>query len=187
MQAVYTGGETLYGEIVRSATLTNHALTPLQRAVGKLVSAMLIGALLLCMALAAIRIVQGHGLIDAFLSAVTLAVAALPEEFPVVLTFFLGVGVYRLARRQALVRRAVAVENIGRVTCICCDKTGTLTEGKLVLSHNIPTTGISSEQLVEWASMASHRPEMRDYLIGPNAAHVAQNASCSVLVLRRFA
>lgn len=155
MQVVMIGGETLYGEIVRSATLSNHELTPLQRAVGRLVSAMLIGALLLCMALAAIRIVQGHSLIDAFLSAVTLAVAALPEEFPVVLTFFLGVGVYRLAQRQALVRRAVAVENIGRVTCICSDKTGTLTEGKLILSHSIVETGISSEQLIEWASMAS--------------------------------
>ena len=55
----------------------------------------------------------------------------MPEEFPVVFTFFLGVGVYRLARRQALVRRAVAVENIGRVTCICSDKTGTMTEGRL--------------------------------------------------------
>ncbi len=102
-----------------------------------LVAIMLMAALVMCVALAAIRSMQGHGLVDAFLSAVTLAVAALPEEFPVVFTFFLGVGVYRLARRQALVRRAVAVENIGRVTCICSDKTGTLTEGKLALSHQM--------------------------------------------------
>ena len=74
-------------------------------------------------------------LVDALVSALTLAIAALPEEFPVVLTFFLGVGVYRLAKRQALVRRAVVVENIGRVTCICSDKTGTITEGRLLLGH----------------------------------------------------
>ena len=154
LQIVSTGGETIYGEIVRSATSTNRALTPLQQAVGRLVAAMLIGALLLCGLLAVIRIIQGHGIIDAFLSAVTLAVAALPEEFPVVLTFYLGVGVYRLARRQALVRRAVAVENIGRVTCICSDKTGTLTEGKLILAHSIPASGISNEELVTLASMA---------------------------------
>ena len=78
----------------------------------------------MCAVLAAVRLWQGHGWIDALLSAVTLAVAALPEEFPVVYTFFLGVGVFRLARKKALVRRAVAVENIGRITCIVSDKTG---------------------------------------------------------------
>ena len=154
IQIVLTGGDTLYGEIVRSATSTNRTLTPLQQAVGRLVTAMLIGALLLCGLLAIIRIIQGHGIVDAFLSAVTLAVAALPEEFPVVLTFYLGVGVYRLARRQALVRRAVAVENIGRVTCICSDKTGTLTEGKLILAHSVPVSGISDDELITLASMA---------------------------------
>ena len=79
------------------------------------------------------------------MSALTLAVAALPEEFPVVFTFFLGVGVYRLARRQALVRRAVAVENIGRVTCICSDKTGTITEGRAAARPScLPADGTSS-------------------------------------------
>ena len=92
--------------------------------------------------LAAVRIVQGHGWLDALLSAVTLAAAAIPEEFPVVFTFFLGVGVYRLARRQALVRRAVAVENIGRITAICSDKTGTITEGRLRLTHLVPAEGV---------------------------------------------
>src|SRR6185369_5251372 len=88
-------------------------------------------------------------------SAVTLAVAALPEEFPVVLTFFLGVGVYRLARRQALVRRAVSVENIGRVSCICSDKTGTITDGRLRLTHSIPADGTSAGQLLGLAARAS--------------------------------
>lgn len=158
-----TGGETLYGEIVRSALSSRHGLTPLQRAVGRLVALLLIAAVALCLLLAAVRLVQGHGLLDAFLSAVTLAIAALPEEFPVVLTFFLGVGVYRLARRQALVRRAVAVENIGRVTCICSDKTGTLTEGRLILSHLQPGGGFSADQLAERAAMAA-RAESGDPL-----------------------
>jgi Ca2+-transporting ATPase len=105
--------------------------------------------------LAAVRLFQGHGPIDALLSGITLAVAALPEEFPVAMTFFLGVGVYRLARRQALVRRAVAVENIGRVTCICTDKTGTLTEGRLVLTHRAPSSGTTAARLVELAAMAA--------------------------------
>ncbi|MGE5260693.1 MAG: cation-translocating P-type ATPase, partial [Actinomycetota bacterium] len=83
------------------------------------------------------------------------AVAALPEEFPVAFTFFLGVGVYRLAQRQALVRRAVVVENIGRVTCICSDKTGTITEGKLTLAHILPAAGIVEPELRRVAALAS--------------------------------
>lgn len=131
MRVAFTGGETLYGAIVHMAAGRSRERTPLQRSVGSLVAALVVAAAGLCVLLATIRLLQGHGLIDAIVSALTLAVAALPEEFPVVLTIFLGVGVYRLARRRALVRRAVAVENIGRVTCICSDKTGTITEGNL--------------------------------------------------------
>lgn len=157
VRIVYTGGETLYGEIVRSATRGAHARTPLQSAVGNLVTVLVVVAAFICVMLAWVRYQQGHGLLDALLSAVTLAVAALPEEFPVVLTFFLGVGVYRLARRQALVRRAVVVENIGRVSCICSDKTGTITEGRLRLTHQFPADDINSERLLQLAAAASRR------------------------------
>jgi len=157
LRIVYTGGETLYGEIVRSATRGAHARTPLQSAVGNLVTVLVVAAAFICVMLAWVRYQQGHGLLDALLSAVTLAVAALPEEFPVVLTFFLGVGVYRLARRQALVRRAVVVENIGRVSCICSDKTGTITEGRLQLTHQYPADDISGERLLQLAAAASRR------------------------------
>ena len=140
VRLAYTGPETLYGEIVRLALQGTHARTPLQAAIGRLVAMLLAAALLMCVVLAVIRLYQGYGIVDALLSAVTLGVAALPEEFPVVFTFFLGAGVYRLAKRQALVRRAVAVENIGRITCICSDKTGTMTEGRLVLAHRAPVS-----------------------------------------------
>ncbi|MGZ9113332.1 MAG: cation-translocating P-type ATPase [Brevundimonas sp.] len=155
MRVVCTGPETLYGEIVRSALIGSHARTPLQEAISRLVGVLLLASLALCVALAAIRLMQGHGLLDAFLSAATLAIAALPEEFPVVFTFFLGVGVYRLARRGALVRRAVAVENMGRITCICSDKTGTLTEGKLTLAHRSPAPGVSEDALGSLAAAAA--------------------------------
>lgn len=155
LRVAYTGGETLYGEIVRVALAGAHARTPLQLAVSSLVTSMLAIAAMMCLALAAIRLRQGHGWVDAALSAVTLAVAAVPEEFPVVFSFFLGVGVYRLARRQALVRRAVAVEAIGEVTCICSDKTGTLTEGRLVLGHEVPTAERAAGSLVRLAALAA--------------------------------
>src|SRR5690606_7730835 len=149
-----TGGQTLYGEIARLAVQGTHARTPLQSAITRLVSVLLVVAVLMCLALAAIRLVQGHGLVDALLSAVTLAVAALPEEFPVVFTFFLGAGVYRLARRQALVRRAVPVEDIGRVTPTCSDKSGTMTEGRLVLAHRDPASHVDAGELVRLAALA---------------------------------
>ena len=142
VRVAFTGGETLYGEIVRSATQGTHEITPLQAAIGRLVKVLIVAALFVCLALAAVRLYQGHGWLDALISAVTLATAAIPEEFSVVFTFFLGVGVYRMAQHQALVRRAVTVENIGRVSYICSDKTGTITEGRLRLEHLLPAKPI---------------------------------------------
>lgn len=157
LRVVFTGGDTRYGEIVRTATAGHPGSTPLQKAIGELVVMLLAAALIVCAVLAAVRLWQGHGWIDALLSAVTLAVAAVPEEFPVVYTFFLGVGVFRLARKNALVRRAVAVENIGRVTCILSDKTGTLTEGMLVLSHRIPAAGLDEAAVLQVATFAARQ------------------------------
>ncbi len=163
VRVAFTGRETLYGEIVHLVVQERRARTPLQVAIGRLVAVLLVVAVLMCLILAAIRLYQGHGIIDALLSAVTLAVAALPEEFPVVFTFFLGAGAYRLARRQALVRRAVAVENIGRITCICSDKTGTMTEGRLVLAQADPAPGMDVVRLAELAALAC-RPDAGDPL-----------------------
>lgn len=155
LRVVFTGAETIYGEIVRSAQAGGHDRTPLQLAIDSLVKALVVVAIAICVTLGVTRVLQGHGLVDAVMSAVTLAVAALPEEFPVVFAFFLGVGTYRLARRQALVRRAVVVENIGRVTCICSDKTGTLTEGRLRLAHVAPAAAIPSDRLLAVGAGAS--------------------------------
>ena len=157
VRIINTGAETLYGEIVRSAVRGTQSRTPLQKSIGNLVTALLVAAAALCATLAWIRWQQGHGIVDALISAVTLAVAAIPEEFPIVFTFFLGVGIFRLARRHALVRRAVVVENIGRVTCICSDKTGTLTEGRIHVAHLIPATGVDDATLQRIASLASRK------------------------------
>lgn len=157
LRVAFTGSETLYGEIVRSAAGGGHTRTPLQAAIAGLVSVLTAAAAVMCVILALVRLRQGYGWADALVSAVTLAVAALPEEFPVVFTFFLGVGVFRLAKRQALVRRAVSVENIGRVSCICSDKTGTITEGRLQLTHTVPANGTSPQRLLAIAAIAARR------------------------------
>lgn len=157
LRVVFTGKETLYGQIVHSALATAKEKTPLQAALGTLVFQLIGIAGFLCLLLAAVRIIQGFGLIDAILSAATLAVAALPDEFPLVLTFYLGVGVYRLARKKALVRRAVSVENLGRITVICSDKTGTITEGHFKVAQYFPAASTDAQSLLYLAAIASRK------------------------------
>jgi Ca2+-transporting ATPase len=178
LRVVYTGRETLYGEIVRSARGGVGARTPLQSALARLMSILIGGAAALCAVLAIVRVAQGYGPVDALVSAATLAVAALPEEFPVVFSFYLGVGVYRLAKRQALVRRAVSVENIGRISCICSDKTGTITEGRLRLAHLEPRPGLAELELLALAAVAS-RAESGDPLDAAIAAEAAARGAAS--------
>jgi len=155
LRVVFTGADTYYGEIVRAAAGEQRDRTPLQEAIAHLVSTLLVVAVAACVVLGLLRVQQGHGWADAFLTAITLAAAALPEEFPVTFTFFLGIGVYRLARRRALVRRAVTVENIGRVSCICSDKTGTITEGQLSVTHMVTAPGLEAAKLLGFAAIAS--------------------------------
>lgn len=163
VRILLTGGETLYGVIARLAGATRAERPPLQEAIAQLVRILLFVALVLCAIFAVIRYVQGYGIVDALLSAVTPAIAALPEEFPVVFSFFPRLGVYRLAKQQALVRRAVVVENIGRVSCICTDKDGNLTEGRLFLYHVVPAAGPSREDVLSLGATAS-RTETEDPL-----------------------
>lgn len=155
LRVLYTGQKTYYGEIIQSVAKLPHERTPLQKSIFKLVQILIILAAIFCVLLAAVRLYQGFGWLDAILSAATLAIAAIPEEFPVVFSFFLGVGVYRLAKKNALVRRAVSVENIGRVTYICTDKTGTITIGQLKLTHLDPAAKIQNEELLLAAASAS--------------------------------
>lgn len=154
LQVLGTGGDSRYGELVRLAVTAPQPRTPLQQAVGRLVLQLVWIALALCLLLAAVRLWQGQGWMDALLSGLILAIAALPEEFPVVLSLFLGVGVFRLARRNALVRRAVAVEDIGRVSVLCTDKTGTLTEGRLRLRELRPAADLKADELAARAAQS---------------------------------
>jgi Ca2+-transporting ATPase len=163
LRIVYTGAETLYGGIARSVARGQHERTPLQTEIAGIVRTLLVAAAVLCAILAWVRLQQGFGMVDALLSALTLAIAAIPEEFPLVFTFFLGVGVYRLAKRRALVRRAVVVENIGRISFICSDKTGTITEGRLRLAHIHAAAGYQDRDVLNIAALAS-RPDSGDPL-----------------------
>ena len=177
------GKDTRYGRIVASVQDTSVESTPLQQAIAEMVKVLLIAALVLCVMLGLVRWWQGHGWIDALISAVTLAVAAIPEEFPVVYTFVLGLGVYRLARKKALVRRAVAVENIGRTTCIVSDKTGTITLGELVFAGATAGPGIKPDEVLMVAALAS-RSDSGDPM--DQALHATYSSNSTWSQLARF-
>jgi Ca2+-transporting ATPase len=156
LRIIFTGSNTSYGEIVKSVSQMPHERTPLQVSIGNLVKNLISISAVFCLLLAGLRIYQGHGWLDALLSAATLAIAAVPEEFPVVFTFFLGVGIYRLAKKQALVRRAVSVENIGRITQICTDKTGTMTTGELELTHIDSASSVNEKDVLVVSALSSN-------------------------------
>ncbi len=152
-----TGKSTRYGQILESLADIPNQRTPLQKSIAKFVLILTSVSLLICVLLAAVRLYQGKGWVDAILSAAVLAVAAIPEEFPIVFSFFLGVGVFRLAQKKALVRRAVTVENMGRVSQICSDKTGTLTLGELKLVQTQTHQGLEEKRLILLALIASDK------------------------------
>ncbi len=183
LKLAFTGSDTFYGEIIQSVQSSGHEQTALQKSIALLVKKLLLAAVAFCIVLAITRLMQGKGFVDAIVSAATLAIAAIPEEFPVVFTFFLGVGVYRMARRKALVRRAVSVENLGRVTCICSDKTGTLTEGQLRLAHWKAGEGLTETTLFEiaqWASRADSSDPLDQAILGAAPALKVEGEKISV-------
>jgi Ca2+-transporting ATPase len=128
-----TGARTETGKLGTSLAVIVPEQTHLQRTTGRLVRAFGLLALVVCTLLAVwYGVAQGDWL-RGILSGVALGMAMLPEEFPVALAIFLAIGSWRLAQVGVLVRRAAAVEALGAITCLCVDKTGTLTENRMQL------------------------------------------------------
>ena len=150
-----TGTATEYGKIGADVASAPDRPTPLEKQTRKLVRncSVFSFALMLLVIFATLR--NGSGLIDAALSGITIAMATIPEEFPVVLTVFLAMGAWRIARRNALVRRIPSVETLGAVTVLCVDKTGTLTQNRMSLRELVPFGNNSVSELLEASVMAS--------------------------------
>lgn len=126
-----TGERTRYGRIGRLVASVEETPAPLQRDVSRLVRTLGVVAALCCVAVVSLELSRGRGWGSALIAGISLAIAAIPEEFPMVYTLYLGLGAWRLARERALVRRLSGVETLGSTTVICSDKTGTLTLGSL--------------------------------------------------------
>ncbi|HUX87983.1 MAG TPA: cation-transporting P-type ATPase [Chloroflexota bacterium] len=139
-----TGSRTRYGRVGELVGQVRSPATPLQRMIRRLVWRLAAIAGGFCAAVAGAELLAGHGWAAAIIAGVSLAMAAVPEEFPMVYTLYLSLGAWRLARDHALVRNLASVETLGAATVICTDKTGTLTYGRLDVVKLATTKGIVS-------------------------------------------
>ena len=130
---VETGMNTEVGKIAGIINSTEKQETPLQTKLNSLGKTLGIVALLICLFIFLIGIIQGKEPIAMFMTAVSLAVAAIPEGLAAVSTIVLAIGVQKMVKKNAIVKRLPAVETLGSATVICSDKTGTLTQNKMTV------------------------------------------------------
>ena len=130
---VETGMNTEVGKIATIINDTVGTATPLQIKLNKLGKTLGIAALAICIVIFIIGIAYGKDLIDMFMTAVSLAVAAIPEGLAAVSTIVLAIGVQRMVKKNAIIKKLPAVETLGSATVICSDKTGTLTQNKMTV------------------------------------------------------
>jgi len=132
---VTTGMDTVMGQIAHMIKSEKQELTPLQVKLDQLGKYLIFICLIVCTLVMVMGIYRGEETLTMFLAGVSLAVAAIPEGLPAIVTVVLALGVQRMARRNAIIRRLPAVETLGCTTVICSDKTGTLTQNKMTVKR----------------------------------------------------
>ncbi|MBU5211004.1 calcium-translocating P-type ATPase, SERCA-type [Heyndrickxia oleronia] len=129
------GMNTAMGKIADMIQNAENLVTPLQRRLEQLGKILITVALGLTLLVVVAGVVHGHDLYTMFLAGVSLAVAAIPEGLPAIVTIALSLGVQRMIRKNAIVRKLPAVETLGCASVICSDKTGTMTQNKMTVTH----------------------------------------------------
>ncbi len=130
-----TGMKTAMGEIAHMIQTATTIITPLQRRLQQLGKILITVALALTLLVVVLGIMRGHDVFEMFLAGVSLAVAAIPEGLPAIVTVALSLGVQRMIKKKAIVRKLPAVETLGCATVICSDKTGTMTQNKMTVTR----------------------------------------------------
>lgn len=167
---VQTGMETAIGQIASLMDETKKVMTPLELKLVELGKVLIFVALLLTALTVGIGVYHGQPLYDMVLAGVSLAVAVIPEGLPAIVTVVLSLGVQRMIKRKAIVRRLSAVETLGCASVICSDKTGTITENKMTVKElflngeNIYVTGegytMSGEFFIEDRKIKNDYPNL---------------------------
>lgn len=149
---IATGMQTELGNIAGLLQQSSDEMTPLQKRLDHVGKLLALAGVIIAALVAGLEIWRGGALVDAFLMAVSVAVAVVPEGLPAVVTITLALGARRMLARKALIRKLSAVETLGSVTTICSDKTGTLTENRMtvtvldVAGHRIDVNEETTEQ-----------------------------------------
>jgi P-type Ca2+ transporter type 2C len=152
---VATGMATELGRIASMLQKVEREWTPLQRRLDRLGKILAVVAVLVSLAFFAVGMLRGEELRLMLLTTVSLAVAAIPEGLPAVVTITLAIGAQRMLKRHALIRKLPAVETLGSVTVICSDKTGTLTENRMTVTDVMSFGPFSKDQLLSVAVLCN--------------------------------
>ena len=155
------GMETEVGKIAGLLENASDKQTPLQRSLEEFGKKLSVLILVFCGILFGISILRGENIGEAFLFAVALAVAAIPEALSSIVTIVLSFGTQKMAKEHAIIRKLQAVEGLGSVSVICSDKTGTLTQNKMTVENyytaekNIPADEVDVDDPAQWRLMAA--------------------------------
>lgn len=132
---VQTGMNTEIGKIAKIIEESEDGMTPLQKRLAGLGKVLGIVAVVLCAILFGVAVLQKRDILQMLLTAISLAVAAIPEGLPAVVTIVLALGVQRMVKNRSIIRRLPAVETLGSVNIVCSDKTGTLTQNRMTVTE----------------------------------------------------
>jgi Ca2+-transporting ATPase len=146
-----TGMRTEIGKIGKALQILQPEDTNLQQQTSKIVRNFALIGLGMCVLVVIVFGLTRGDWLNGFLAGITLAMATLPEEFPVVLTIFLALGAWRISQNHVLTRRVAAVEMLGAATVLCTDKTGTLTQNRMTVTHLMMDTEVQKIDLQQRA------------------------------------
>ena len=150
-----TGMNTKVGKIANMIITDEAPQTPIQKKLAKVGKSLGIGCLIICLVIFIIGLFKKIEPIEMFMTSVGLAVAAIPEGLPAIVTIVLSIGVTKMAKKNSIIRKLPAVETLGSSSVICSDKTGTLTQNKMQVVEEF-TLGLSKNNLIKLACMCTN-------------------------------